>query len=69
MRIEIIGKVPLARPEQAAVVNRANIFSGLKATGTHAPAPEDVANSKRIADSVRRPEGLLPRIPNTGNDR
>ncbi|HEX7937790.1 MAG TPA: hypothetical protein VF483_02290, partial [Gemmatimonadaceae bacterium] len=28
-RIEII-KVPLAHPEQAAVVNRANIFSGLK---------------------------------------
>src|SRR6186713_1335203 len=47
MRIEII-KVPLARPEQAAVVNRANIFSGLKATGSHAPAPEDVANAKRF---------------------
>ena len=30
MRIEII-KVPLAHPEQAAVVNRANIFTELKA--------------------------------------
>jgi hypothetical protein len=67
MRIEII-KVPLAHPEQAAVVNRANIFSGLKATGTHAPAPEDVANAKRLADSVRTAGGFVAKNPNTGND-
>jgi hypothetical protein len=68
MRIEII-KVPVAHPEQAAVVNRANIFSGLKATGTHAPAPEDVANTKRIADSVRAAGGFVVKNPNTGNDQ
>ena len=67
MRIEII-KVPVARPEQAAVVNRANIFSGLKATASHAPAPEDVANAKRFADSVRAAGGFVARNPNTGND-
>jgi hypothetical protein len=67
MRIEII-KVPVARPEQAAVVNRANIFSGLKATGTHAPAPEDAANAKRFADSVRAAGGWVAKNPNTGND-
>ena len=67
MRIEII-KVPVAHPEQAAVVNRANIFSGLKATGTHAPAPEDVANTKRLADSVRAAGGFVAKNPNTGND-
>jgi hypothetical protein len=68
MRIEII-KVPLARPEQAAVVNRANIFSGLKATGTHAAAPEDVAAAKRFADSVRTAGGFVVKNPNTGNDQ
>ena len=68
MRIEII-KVPLARPEQAAVVNRANIFSGLKATGTHAPAPEDVANARRFADSARTAGGFVVKNPNTGNDQ
>jgi hypothetical protein len=67
MRIEII-KVPVAHPEQAAVVNRANIFSGLKATGTHAPAPEDVANTNRLADSVRAAGGFVAKNPNTGND-
>ena len=67
MRIEII-KVPVARPEQAAVVNRANIFSGLKATATHAPAPEDLASAKRFADSVRAAGGFVAKNPNTGND-
>ena len=68
MRIEII-KVPVAHPEQAAVVNRANIFSGLKATGSHAPAPEDVANNRRFADSVRTAGGFVVKNPNTGNDQ
>jgi hypothetical protein len=67
MRIEII-KVPIARPEQSAVVSRANIFSGLKATASHAPAAEDVANAKRFADSVRAAGGFVAKNPNTGND-
>ena len=57
-RIEII-KVPLAHPEQAAVVNRANIFSGLKAPAEHGEAPEDIANQKRVADSARAAGGYV----------
>ena len=45
---EII-KVPLAHPEQSAVVNRANIFSGLTTTPTHAPGEEDLANAAKAA--------------------
>src|SRR5262249_604647 len=51
MRIEII-KVPLANPERAAIVNRANIFSGLKAPAAHGPAQLDIENQKRFADSA-----------------
>jgi hypothetical protein len=67
MRIEII-KVPLANPERAAVVSRANIFSGLKATATHAPAAVDLANQKRFADSVRVAGGFVAKNPTTGMD-
>ena len=56
MRIEII-KVPLAHPEQAAVVNRANIFSGLKATASHGQSDADRASQKRAVDSVRAAGG------------
>ena len=52
MRIEII-RVPVANPERAAVVNRADIFSGLKAAAAHGPAPEDAANAKKQADAAR----------------
>ena len=40
MRLEII-KVPLAHPEQAAVINRANIWSGLKAAPEHGASDAD----------------------------
>jgi hypothetical protein len=53
MRIEII-KVPLANPSAAAIVNRANLFEGLKAAGTHAPSSADLAAQQRQVDSVRR---------------
>ncbi len=52
MRIEII-KVPLAHPEQAAVVNRANIFADLKAAPTHGLSDADKTAQKRAVDSVR----------------
>src|SRR5262245_10993759 len=52
MRIEII-KVPLAHPEQAAVVNRANIFSELKAPATHGQSEGDRIAQRRAVDSVR----------------
>src|SRR6185369_6327581 len=52
MRIEII-KVPLAHPEQAAVVNRANIFSELKAPPSHGQSEGDKIAQKRAVDSVK----------------
>ena len=52
MRIEII-KVPLAHPEQSAVVNRANIFSELKAAPTHGLSDADKMAQTRAVDSVR----------------
>jgi hypothetical protein len=67
MRIEII-KVPLARPESAAVANRANIFSGLKATASHGPAPEDLAQAKRMADSARAAGGFVAKNPFSGTE-
>ena len=67
MRIEII-KVPVQHPEQAAVVNRANIFSGLKATASHGPAALDIANAKRQADSARAAGGFVAKNPSNGTD-
>jgi hypothetical protein len=39
-RIEVI-KVPLAHPEQAAIVNSPRIFNDLAAPPVHGQAPED----------------------------
>ena len=66
MRIEII-KVPLANPERAAIVNRANIFAGLKAAAAHAEAPEDIANAKKQADAARAAGGFVATTP-TGQE-
>jgi hypothetical protein len=65
MRIEII-KVPLARPEQAAVVNRANIFSDLKTPPSHGASEADKMAQKRAVDSVRaRGTGFIAVNPQT----
>jgi hypothetical protein len=48
-RIEVI-KVPLAHPEQAAIVSSPRIFNDLVAPVRHGEAPEDIAaNAKAIA--------------------
>ena len=48
-RIEVI-KVPLAHPEQAAIVSSPRIFNDLVAPRTHGEAPEDsIANAKALA--------------------
>ena len=52
LRIEII-KVPLANPSAATVVNRANIFSGLKATASHGESELDKEVAKKAADAAR----------------
>lgn len=45
-RIEVI-RVPLAHPEQAAIVNSPRIFEGLVAPPRHGLAPEDIAEIER----------------------
>src|SRR3954453_17626692 len=51
-RIEVI-KVPLAHPEQAAIVNSPRIFNNLTAPARHGEAPEDVASAAREAAEAR----------------
>ena len=51
-RIEVI-KVPLAHPEQAAIVSSPRIFNDLTAPARHGETPEDVAASKKMVDAAR----------------
>ena len=58
-RIEVI-KVPLAHPEQAAIVSSPRIFQDLVAPPKHGETPEDIAASKK-ADRRRARRGRLHR--------
>ncbi|MDQ6888596.1 MAG: hypothetical protein M3068_15105 [Gemmatimonadota bacterium] len=50
-RIEVI-KVPLAHPEQAAIVSSPRIFADLVAPTRHGESPEDIAaNAKEVAEA------------------
>jgi hypothetical protein len=60
-RIEVI-KVPLAHPEQAAIVSSPRIFSGLVKPATHGESPEDVAANRRRVDSARKVGGYVATI-------
>ncbi len=51
-RIEVI-KVPLAHPEQAAIVSSPRIFNDLTHPITHAPSEEDRAKAAKIAADAR----------------
>jgi hypothetical protein len=51
-RIEVI-KVPLAHPEQAAIVSSPRIFNDLAAPPRHGEAAEDIAKAKAAADAAR----------------
>jgi len=51
-RIEVI-KVPLARPEQAAIVSSPRIFNDLVAPPEHGEAPEDIAAAAKRATAAR----------------
>ena len=55
-RIEVI-KVPLAAPQQAAIVSSPRIFDSLTAPPTHAEAPEDVARAAKAAAEARAKGG------------
>jgi hypothetical protein len=68
MRIEII-KVPVAHPEQSAVVNRANIFAELTAVATHGASDADRAAQQRAVDSVRaHGNGFIAMHPQTKHE-
>jgi hypothetical protein len=51
-RIDII-RVPLAHPEQAAIVSRPRIFEALVDPASHGASPADLAVAQREADSAR----------------
>jgi len=52
-RIEVI-KVPVAHPEQAAIVSSPRIFTGLVKPLTHGDAPQDAAKYRVFLDSARK---------------
>src|SRR5256714_3113840 len=60
-RIEVI-KVPLAAPEQAAIVSSPRIFDSLTAPATHAEAPEDVARAAKAAADARAKGGFTAAV-------
>ena len=67
-RIEVI-KVPLANPEQAAIVSSPRIFEDLAAPPTHGMAPADIAEIEAakargefVADVFGRERVLWPRL-------
>ncbi len=51
-RIEVI-KVPLAHPEQAAIVSSPRIFNDLAAPARHGESPEDIEAGKKAAADAR----------------
>jgi hypothetical protein len=51
-RIEVI-KVPLAHPEQAAIVSSPRIFNDLAAVTRHGESPEDIAAASKAAEAAR----------------
>jgi hypothetical protein len=65
MKIEII-KVPLANPAAAAIVNRADIFTGLSAPAEHGPTEAEKSVAVARADSARAAGGFVVNNPQTG---
>ncbi len=60
-RIEVI-KVPLAHPEQAAIVSSPRIFNDLVAPAVHAEAKEDIAAAAKAATAARAAGGFTATI-------
>src|SRR3982751_562852 len=63
-RIEVI-KVPLAHPEQAAIVSSPRIFNELTAPARHAEAPEDIAENRRLVADTKAKGGYTAVIGGT----
>jgi hypothetical protein len=51
-RIEVI-RVPVAHPEQAAIVSSPRIFNDLAAPASHGPAPEDAEAGRKRAEEAK----------------
>src|SRR3989454_3852793 len=60
-RIEVI-KVPLAAPQQAAVVSSPRIFDSLAPPPQHGEMQQDIDESKRVVDSARAHGGYVARL-------
>ncbi|MDQ6611044.1 MAG: hypothetical protein M3Y64_01315, partial [Gemmatimonadota bacterium] len=60
-RIEVI-KVPLAHPEQAAIVSSPRIFNNLTAPAQHGEAPGDIAAAAKAAAAARAVGGYTAMI-------
>jgi hypothetical protein len=63
-RIEVI-KVPLAHPEQAAIVSSPRIFNDLTAPVRHGDAPEDIAANKKAVAEARAKGAFIATIQGT----
>src|SRR6266446_5767395 len=60
-RIEVI-KVPLAAPQQAAIVSSPRIFDSLAPPPQHGEMQQDIDESKRVVDSARAHGGYVARF-------
>ncbi len=60
-RIEVI-KVPVAAPEQAAIVSSPRIFDSLAPPPQHAEMQQDITEAARVADSARAHGGFTARL-------
>jgi hypothetical protein len=60
-RIEVI-KVPVAAPEQAAIVSSPRIFDSLAPPPQHGEMQQDLAEAARVADSARAHGGFTARL-------
>ncbi len=60
-RIEVI-KVPLAAPQQAAIVSSPRIFDSLTAPPQHGEAPEDIASAREAAAAWRAKGGYTANV-------
>jgi hypothetical protein len=60
-KIDVI-KVPVAHPEQAAIVSSPRIFTGLVKPLTHAESPQDIEKYKHFVDSAKKAGGYTAMI-------
>ena len=60
-RIEVI-RVPLAHPEQAAIVSSPRIFNDLAAPARHGEAPEDIAANQQAVADARAAGGFIAKF-------